>query len=150
MGRHVFKLPDVGEGIAEAEISQWHVAVGDRILEDQPMVDMTTDKAIVEIPAPASGTVLSLHGSVGDKVAVGSELVVIETETETKPETKTETKTEAKTETKTEAKTAVAAAPLRDKVLASPAVRQRARQLGIELHQVQGASPDGRVTHADL
>jgi 2-oxoisovalerate dehydrogenase E2 component (dihydrolipoyl transacylase) len=79
MGRHVFKLPDVGEGIAEAEISQWHVAVGDRVEEDQPLLDVTTDKAIVEIPAPASGTVLSIHGAAGEKIAVGSELVVIET-----------------------------------------------------------------------
>lgn len=124
MGRYVFKLPDVGEGVAEAEIAQWHVAVGDRIEEDQPLVDVTTDKAIVEIPAPASGTVLSIHGAVGEKVAVGSELVVIETAAEPA--------------------TAHASA------LASPAVRQRARQLGIELPGVQGSGPDGRVTHADL
>lgn len=80
MGRYVFKLPDVGEGTAEAEISAWHVAVGDRIEEDQPLVDVTTDKAIVEIPAPVSGTVISLHGTAGEMVAVGSDLVVLEVE----------------------------------------------------------------------
>jgi 2-oxoisovalerate dehydrogenase E2 component (dihydrolipoyl transacylase) len=133
MGRYVFKLPDVGEGIAEAEISQWHVAVGERIEEDQPLVDVTTDKAIVEIPSPASGTVVSIQGAVGEKVAVGSELVVIETEVET---------TQTRTQTKTETETATA--------LASPAVRQRARQLGVELRLVQGSGPAGRVTHADL
>ena len=63
MSRYVFKLPDVGEGTAEAEIVAWHVAVGDRIEEDQPLVDVTTDKAIVEIPAPVSGTVVSIHGA---------------------------------------------------------------------------------------
>lgn len=80
MGRYVFKLPDVGEGTAEAEISAWHVAIGDRIEEDQPLVDVTTDKAIVEIAAPVSGTVMSLHGTLGEMVAVGSDLVVLEIE----------------------------------------------------------------------
>ena len=80
MSRYVFKLPDVGEGTAEAELSKWHVAPGERVEEDQPLADVTTDKAIVEIPSPVSGTVVSIHGGVGEKVAVGSELVVIETE----------------------------------------------------------------------
>ena len=140
MGRYVFKLPDVGEGIAEAEISQWHVAVGDRIQEDQPLVDVTTDKAIVEIPAPASGNVVSIHGTVGEKVAVGSELVVIETETETLP----------RAEPQPKAASTPALTASRAQGLASPAVRQRARQLGVELQLLQGSGPDGRVTHADL
>jgi 2-oxoisovalerate dehydrogenase E2 component (dihydrolipoyl transacylase) len=144
MGRYVFKLPDVGEGIAEAEISQWHVAAGDRIEEDQPLVDVTTDKAIVEIPAPASGTVLSIHGAVGEKVAVGSELVVIETQVGTQPGAKPAAAPAVA------APAAVAAATPRVQALASPAVRQRARQLGIELQRVRGSGPDGRVTHADL
>ena len=80
MGRYVFKLPDVGEGTAEAEISAWHVVVGDRVEEDQPLVDVTTDKAIVEISAPVSGTVISLHGAAGEMVAVGADLVVLEVE----------------------------------------------------------------------
>jgi 2-oxoisovalerate dehydrogenase E2 component (dihydrolipoyl transacylase) len=132
MATRVFKLPDVGEGIAEAEISAWHVAVGDRIEEDQPLVDVTTDKAIVEIPAPASGTIVSIRGAPGEKVAVGSELAVIETaanEAKKAPDVQTAKAGQA---------------------LASPAVRQRARQLGVELHLVQGSGPEGRVTHADL
>jgi len=140
MGRYVFKLPDVGEGVAEAEIAQWHVAAGDRIEEEQPLVDVTTDKAIVEIPAPASGTVLSIHGAVGEKIAVGSELVVIETQVETLPVAEPHPNV---------ASTSAPAMP-RVQALASPAVRQRARQLGIELPGVQGSGPGGRVTHADL
>ena len=142
MGRHVFKLPDVGEGIAEAEISQWHVAVGDRIEEDAPLVDVTTDKAIVEIPAPASGTVVSIHGSPGEKVAVGTELVVIETAAnEASPPREAPQQVPA-------------AQPIQaarsGQALASPAVRHRARQLGVELQLVKGSGPSGRVTHADL
>jgi len=78
MGRYVFKLPDVGEGTTEAEIAKWHVAVGDRIEEDQPLVDVTTDQAVVEIPAPVSGTVVSIYGAAGETVAVGSDLVELE------------------------------------------------------------------------
>lgn len=143
MGRHVFKLPDVGEGIAEAEISQWHVAVGDRIEEDQPLVDVTTDKAIVEIPAPASGTVVSIHGAPGEKVPVGTELVVIETAANEAPAV----------QNLVPQRTVAAPAspsPKGGQALASPAVRQRARQLGVELHLVRGSGPDGRITHADL
>ena len=143
MGRYVFKLPDVGEGTAEAEIVQWHVAAGDRIEEDQPLVDVTTEKAIVEIPAPVSGTVLSVHGEVGDKIAVGSELAVIETgvaAAETKPAPVAAVRNEPRP----------AQQPKTEAVLASPAVRARARQLGVELHIVHGSGPSGRVTHADL
>src|SRR5688500_16486388 len=85
MGRYVFKLPDVGEGTADAETSRRHVAPVELIEEDAPLVDVMTDKATVEIPAPASGVVVSTHGTVGDKVAVGSELVIIETAAETRP-----------------------------------------------------------------
>jgi 2-oxoisovalerate dehydrogenase E2 component (dihydrolipoyl transacylase) len=154
MGRYVFKLPDVGEGTAEAAIAQWHVAVGDRIEEDQPLVDLETDKAIVEIPAPASGIVVSIHGTVGEKVAVGSELVVIETdfksEVGTEPKIPATTAPERKAGTASEFKAENAAKAQSAKALASPTVRKRARELGIELHAVQGSGPGGRVTHADL
>ena len=145
MTNFVFKLPDVGEGTAEAEIVKWHVAAGDRVDEDQTLVEVTTEKAIVELPAPVAGTVVSIHGAVGDTIAVGSDLVVIETEAsvgkteEAAPRTAllpAERKPESRA--KTEA------------VLASPAVRARARQLGVELHVVPGSGPAGRVTHADL
>jgi 2-oxoisovalerate dehydrogenase E2 component (dihydrolipoyl transacylase) len=80
MARFTFRLPDIGEGIAEAEIVAWHVAVGDRIEEDQNIADMMTDKATVEMESPVAGTVVELAGEVGDQVAIGAALVVIETE----------------------------------------------------------------------
>src|SRR5215468_3750913 len=78
MGRYVFKLPDVGEGTAEAEIVAWHVAVGDTIQEDQHLVDVMTDKATVEMTSPVTGKVISLHGEPGTMAAVGSPLVILD------------------------------------------------------------------------
>jgi 2-oxoisovalerate dehydrogenase E2 component (dihydrolipoyl transacylase) len=141
MSQYTFKLPDVGEGTAEATIANWLVKPGDRIEEDQPLVAVETDKAIVEIPAPAAGTVLSVHGEPGEKIAVGAELVVIETEARQEVVTQATT-VEAGTERP--AKTEAA------KALASPAVRKRARELGVDLAAVQSSGPGGRVTHADL
>src|ERR687889_234075 len=80
MGRYEFKLPDIGEGIAEAEIVAWHVKVGDTIPEDQQIADMMTDKATVEMESPVAGKVIALAGEVGDMVPIGSVLAVIETE----------------------------------------------------------------------
>ena len=80
MARFTFKLPDIGEGIAEAEIVGWHVAVGDRVEEDQNIADMMTDKATVEMESPVAGTVTKLAGDVGDQIAIGSVLVEFETE----------------------------------------------------------------------
>ncbi|HEX8621798.1 MAG TPA: biotin/lipoyl-containing protein, partial [Allosphingosinicella sp.] len=82
MARFEFKLPDIGEGIAEAEIVAWHVAVGDEVREDQQLADMMTDKATVEMESPVAGKVLELAGEVGDQIPIGSVLVVIETEGE--------------------------------------------------------------------
>ena len=79
MARFEFKLPDIGEGIAEAEIVAWHVKVGDTIAEDQQIADMMTDKATVEMESPVAGKVLELAGQVGDQVPIGSVLAVIET-----------------------------------------------------------------------
>src|SRR5580765_1140542 len=79
MARYEFKLPDIGEGIAEAEIVAWHVKVGDQVEEDQQLADMMTDKATVEMETPVAGKVMELAGEVGDQVAIGSVLVVIET-----------------------------------------------------------------------
>src|SRR6187401_1839997 len=79
MARFEFKLPDIGEGIAEAEIVAWHVKVGDRVEEDQQLADMMTDKATVEMESPVAGVVKSLAGEVGDQIAIGSVLVEIET-----------------------------------------------------------------------
>src|SRR6188768_4318516 len=80
MGRFVFRLPDIGEGIAEAEIVAWHVKVGDMVKEDGRLADLMTDKAPVEMESPAAGKVLEIAGEVGDVIAIGSPLVVLETE----------------------------------------------------------------------
>ncbi len=111
------------------------------IEEDQPLVDVTTDKAIVEIPSPVSGTVISIHGSVGEKVAVGSELVIIETAA---------VAAEKPRPVEPERKHAAVEKAQTGKALAAPAVRQRARQLGVELQVLKGSGPAGRVTHGDL
>src|SRR6516225_6819329 len=78
MGRYVFKLPDIGEGTAEAELVAWHVAIGDRVKEEQTLADVMTEKATVEIPAPVSGTVVELAGVPGEMLAVGADLIVFE------------------------------------------------------------------------
>src|SRR5512139_2904863 len=82
MGVHVIKMPDIGEGIAEVELVGWHVQPGDAVAEDQPLADVMTDKATVEIPSPVKGKVLSLGGKVGDVMAVGTELIRLEVEGE--------------------------------------------------------------------
>src|SRR5438067_13494474 len=82
MAEHVIKMPDIGEGIAEVELTAWHVKPGDRVVEDQTLADVMTDKANVEIPSPVVGKVISLGGEVGKLMAVGSELIRIEVEGE--------------------------------------------------------------------
>ncbi|MEJ1968726.1 MAG: dihydrolipoamide acetyltransferase family protein [Rhizomicrobium sp.] len=168
MGRFVFKLPDVGEGTAEAEIVAWHVKVGDLIHEDQNMVDVMTDKATVEMTSPVTGKVLALHGEPGQMAPVGSPLVELEVEgagnakadaapkpAPPKPAATPKAEAPPKTETAPPAPPAPVAvrAPLRpegEKPLASPAVRQRAHDRGIELQFVPGTGPGGRITHEDL
>jgi 2-oxoisovalerate dehydrogenase E2 component (dihydrolipoyl transacylase) len=174
MGTYVFKLPDVGEGTAEAEIVAWHVKVGDTIQEDQNMVDVMTDKATVEMTSPVSGKVIALHGEPGAMAAVGSALVELEVEgagnvkaaaaapkaeaqkpaapkAESKPEPKKEdVKPAAAPAMHAAAKPAFATRAEGDKPLASPVVRQRARDMGIELQFVPGTGPAGRIGHEDL
>ncbi len=195
MARFTFKLPDIGEGISEAEIVAWHVAVGDRIEEDQQIADMMTDKATVEMESPVSGVVVELAGVVGDQVSIGAALVVIETDgdfsAEEAPALRDDAPTELKAAPATAAQAEVAeqygaenpgvpsspspprgegrgegppssAAPSdsplspalspegesEQKVLASPAVRARAADLGIDMATVKA---DGdRIRHADL
>ncbi|HEY6964381.1 MAG TPA: biotin/lipoyl-containing protein, partial [Erythrobacter sp.] len=181
MAKFIFKMPDVGEGVAEAEVVEWHVKVGDRVEEDQHIVDVMTDKATIDIESPVAGIVTTLAGEVGDVVAIGAMLLVIETEGEVSEEeaeaaaeqieddmsdapTSEELaeRIEVETSDASDADDAIAAAPApapapapatehkaEAKVLASPAVRQRARDLGIDLAQVKPAA-DGRVRHADL
>jgi len=167
MSKHVFKLPDIGEGVVEGEVVQWHVAAGDTVSEDDPIVDVMTDKATVTIPSPVSGVVTSLSGDVGEMVPVGSTLVEFDSDAAAAPANEPEPAAEPEPEAKpapaakpepspapTPAPSApepaaVPAAPS-GKVLASPAIRRRAREAGVDLAQVRGSGPAGRVRHADL
>lgn len=179
MARYEFKLPDIGEGIAEAEIVAWHVKVGDTIREDQQIADMMTDKATVEMESPVAGKVLELAGEVGDQVPIGSVLAVIETAgadraaepvadskderpladgaveaTPSQAEEIPVTAADAETERPKPAPAPRVEPEVAHKepsgghVLASPAVRARARDLGIDLSQVKTASD--RIRHSDL
>lgn len=173
MGKYVFKLPDVGEGTAEAEIVAWHVKVGDLVEEEQHLVDVMTDKATVEMTSPVKGRVISLHGEPGAMAPVGAPIVEFEVEgagneaqfkpvaspakpvvsdLPLKPEAVPPAVAPRSAEPVGEAPVpvvAVARVP-GDKPLASPAVRQRALELGIQLQFVAGSGPGGRITHADL
>ncbi len=179
MARYEFKLPDIGEGIAEAEIVAWHVNVGDTIAEDQQIADMMTDKATVEMESPVAGKVIELAGEVGDQIPIGSVLAVIETEgadraaepvedskeerpladgaVEATPAQAQEIPVVAVEEVAEAPKAAPAPRvepevaekePAKGHVLASPAVRARARDLGIDLAQVKTAGD--RIRHSDL
>jgi 2-oxoisovalerate dehydrogenase E2 component (dihydrolipoyl transacylase) len=180
MGEHVIKLPDVGEGVAEAELVEWHVKPGDLVREDDILAAVMTDKATVEIPSPVSGKVLWLGGEVGEKLSVGSPIVRLEIAGAGAPQVEptpkmAEPATSAPPSERPRAVAAPrlmptpapaqqrksAAAPIRaaqlgapraegEKPIASPAVRMRARQAGIDLRRVSGTGPAGRITHDDL
>ncbi len=201
MGELVLKLPDVGEGVAEAELVEWHVKVGDLVRADAPLAAVMTDKATVEIPSPADGEILWLtEAAVGDRIAVGSELVRMKVAGEGEPATKrgakpSKAKAQAAPTTKpansvvpspqlnpqadlaasggnpakvagglaADAILAKSPSPQRErefaaaafareggKPLASPAVRLRAKEAGIDLRQVPGSGPAGRISHEDL
>ncbi len=152
MAEYVVKLPDVGEGIAEAEIVEWHVHVGDTISEDQAFVDVMTDKATVELPSPVAGTVSWLGAPAGEILAVGAPLIGIDVdgavdEVPSSPPAPPAAAVVA--ETAPPPPPPGAAVP-GSKPTAAPAVRDRARRLGIDLAAVSGTGPDGRITHADL
>jgi 2-oxoisovalerate dehydrogenase E2 component (dihydrolipoyl transacylase) len=146
MSQFIFKMPDLGEGTVDAEIVAWHAKPGDTVTEDQVIVEVMTDKAAVEVPAPVSGKVISVTGAAGDKVAVGSPLIVFEL---------------------IDAAGAVAPAPVAPpaappppppaappvrpgRVMASPANRRRAHEAGIDLATVAGSGPGGRIVRSDL
>ncbi|WP_207883280.1 dihydrolipoamide acetyltransferase family protein [Pseudomonas sp. 30_B] len=177
MGTHIIKMPDIGEGIAEVELVEWHVQVGDEVHEDQLLAEVMTDKATVEIPSPVAGKILALGGVPGQVMAVGGELIRLEVEGQgnlkeaaqpkapeeapAQPAAKPAPVAEApKPAPRAESKPVAPAsrpaptpAPRRapgEKPLASPAVRQRARDLGVELQFVQGSGPAGRISHEDL
>jgi 2-oxoisovalerate dehydrogenase E2 component (dihydrolipoyl transacylase) len=184
MGTYSFKLPDIGEGIAEAEIVAWHVAPGDVVEEDAPLADLMTDKATVEMTAPVAGKVVKIAGEVGEQIAIGSILAVFETEGDAaveaeptpavevapneaaqvvkpdpepsppRPVVEEDRSSRAKSRDVGEAEPVSTSLDTNGhgehkKVLASPAVRQRAKDLGIDLAQVKTAEA-GRVRHADL
>nr|WP_319527566.1 dihydrolipoamide acetyltransferase family protein [Pseudomonas laurentiana] len=174
MGTHVIKMPDIGEGIAQVELVEWFVKVGDTITEDQVVADVMTDKATVEIPSPVSGKVLALGGQPGEVMAVGSELIRIEVEgagnlQESASAPAAATQATAAPIMPAPAPEAAAPAPkatvaasapyepapfvareASERPLASPAVRKRALDAGIELRYVQGSGPAGRILHEDL
>jgi 2-oxoisovalerate dehydrogenase E2 component (dihydrolipoyl transacylase) len=187
MALFTFRLPDIGEGIAEAEIVAWHVHVGDRIEEDGKLADLMTDKATVEMESPVAGVVREVAGEVGDTIAIGSALAVIEvegeaeeagevaapiaSETATEPMPRVEpsapvparvpaplvpsevearaTEEVAEPEPRPSTSLGTSDSVAHSQVLASPAVRARAKELGIDLAQVKAAQ-DGRIRHADL
>ncbi len=172
MGQHTIKVPDVGEGIAEVELAEWNVAVGDLVREDQILAAVMTDKATVEIPSPADGKVLWLGSAPGDKMAVGAPLIQLEVagegNTETTPEDSTpevapKPRVEAPDTVESQAPERPVSAvsspdaggahlprPEGEKPMASPSVRARARESGIDLRRVAGSGPAGRITHEDL
>ena len=163
MGTHVIKMPDIGEGIAEVELSVWHVKVGDLVVEDQVLADVMTDKAMVDIPSPVHGKVIALGGEPGEVMAVGSILISIEVEgagnakdapvaAPVKAAAVVEA-TPAAVESKPAPVVAAQAPVARDadeRPLASPAVRKHALDAGIPLRLVQGSGPAGRILHEDL
>ncbi len=165
MSEYRYKMPDVGEGIVEAEIVEWHVKVGDTVTEDQHVLDVMTDKATVEIPCAVNGTVSKLVGEPGEIIAVGTEIMFIAVDGEVPAED--EAPAEEKVEEAAAAETvpaapaapkpapipaapAVAARPKGERALASPAVRIRALEANIDLETVPGSGPAGRITHQDL
>ncbi|MBF6037387.1 MULTISPECIES: dihydrolipoamide acetyltransferase family protein [Pseudomonas] len=171
MGTHVIKMPDIGEGIAEVELSVWHVKVGDMVVEDQVLADVMTDKAMVDIPSPVHGKVIALGGEPGEVMAVGSILISIEVEgagnvkesaqpAPVKEAPVAASKVAAVVESKPVAaaaapRAAVCQGPMvareaNERPLASPAVRKHALDLGIQLRLVRGSGPAGRVLHEDL
>ncbi|HEX9404418.1 MAG TPA: dihydrolipoamide acetyltransferase family protein [Steroidobacteraceae bacterium] len=170
MSQYVFKMPDLGEGTVDAEIVAWHAKPGDAVTEDQIIVEVMTDKAAVEVPAPVSGRVVSITGAPGDKVAVGSPLIVFDVSDGAaadggagrpanvapdapKPATPSgaaKTGGVAAASAPAASMPAAAAAPRQGRVMASPANRRRAREAGIDLSTVAGSGPGGRILRGDL
>ncbi len=154
MSRHIFKLPDLGEGTVSAEIIAWHVNAGDILKEDQPLVEMSTDKAVVEIPSPVSGRVLSITGQPGDVVAVGAELATFDTadsgEANPTPVAARASSSTATLEAQRGSAPGLANAADASPVRASPATRRRAQEAGVNLATVAGSGTGGRIMPGDL
>jgi len=146
---YTLKLPDLGEGIHEGEIVQWHVGEGQQVEQDAPLVDVLTDKATVTIPSPVKGRLVRLGGKPGDIVKVGQVLAELDTGAAEQPAAQPA----APPAPRASATTPPAAAPAPARtgpIPAAPATRRLARELGLDLSQVQGTGPGGRVTPEDL
>jgi 2-oxoisovalerate dehydrogenase E2 component (dihydrolipoyl transacylase) len=143
MSRQTFKLPDLGEGTVAAEIVAWRVNVGDLVEEDQSIVEMSTEKAVVEVPSPLRGRVISLQGEPGDTVAVGGELIVFETDAAAQSPPSTNRRGGDHDSTS-------GSITQTTRIMASPATRRKAHEAGIDLAQVRGTGPGGRIEAADF
>jgi 2-oxoisovalerate dehydrogenase E2 component (dihydrolipoyl transacylase) len=167
VSEYIFKMPDLGEGTVEAEIVAWHTEPGATVAEDQIIVEVMTDKAAVEVPAPVSGRVVSIRGAPGDKIAVGSPLIVFETapgatasaaaatpaQSASAPAPAAQTagpRSAAPVAPTAPADVAARAAPAGGRIMTSPANRRRAREAGIDLATVAGSGPGGRIVREDL
>ncbi|MCA9520548.1 MAG: E3 binding domain-containing protein [Myxococcales bacterium] len=149
-----FRLPDLGKGLTEAAIIQWHVKNGQSVDENDLLVEVETDKATVAIPSPTHGTVVSTHGTTGQSVRVGDVLVTIDdgnkVEITTNVSTCESTGHAISAASRAEVCRERATHPAHARVLAAPATRFLARQLGVELHLVHPSGPDGIVTKEDV
>ncbi len=149
-----FRLPDIGEGVAEGEVVQWFVKEGDDVQEDAPLVSVLTDKANVEIPSPKSGRVVKIHAAVGEKVKVGGLLVTLDVggASPPMPASAPAVAQEASTGPRSTPPTGAVAPPSGSpaSVAASPFVRRLANERGIDLATIHGTGPGGRITEADL
>ncbi len=151
MGQYLFRLPDIGEGVAEAEIVAWHIKPGDHVHEDQPLLDVMTDKATVDMTSPVDGTVVALHGDIGGMAPVGSVLVEMDVAGEASVAAKPAETDVIENAGAREAKPAPApAAATNPDPSASPATRRRAMEWGIRLEDVRGTGPRGRILTEDL
>ncbi len=168
MTRFVMRVPDLGEGSVSAEVIAWKVAAGDTVREDAPLVELSTDKAVVEVPSPVSGVVVAVSGKPGDTLAVGSELAVFEVQgalegagvpsaaPSARPASPAPSARPAPPASPAPPVAVAAPAPatqdslLPARVMASPATRRRASEIGLDLARVQGTGPGGRIVEADL
>ncbi len=156
MSEYIFNLPDLGEGLVEAEIAEWMVKVGDFVEEEDPIGAMLTDKAAVELSAPVSGRVVRLAGEVGDTIAVGAPMIVFETK-DGEASKKSDAVPPPAVQEKTAASQPEAGSPEKSSaststgtILTSPSVRRQAREAGIDLGAVSGSGPRGRILRSDL
>jgi 2-oxoisovalerate dehydrogenase E2 component (dihydrolipoyl transacylase) len=155
MGVHVVKVPDIGEGIAEVEVVEWHVQPGDTVVADQVLAEVMTDKAAVEVPSPTAGRVLELGGPAGAKLAVGGVLIRLEVDGTARDGGAVAPMSVAAGAGRTAGpppagRAVPIAAPPAGKPLASPSVRRHARELGVDLDRVRGSGPHGRIVHDDV